>query len=88
MILKIVSENGVQLFDGFDQVSARDLSDNEPIGVSSDSIDFTDRPLTEQEATFVKAEIWLYKQGANPRQIIAFKPVYVLSNDGKTVDKL
>lgn len=89
MILKVVQPNGaVEMFDGFDRISAKTLDHNEPIAVMSNCIDFTDRLLNEQESTFVKTEIWLMKGDKTINQIIAFKPVYVLSDEGKTIDKL
>lgn len=87
MILKVINGSSVEMFDGFDRVSARDVSDDESMAVSNNCIDFTDRLLSKEEASFVKAEIWLMKGDTTVRQIIAFKPVYLLGNDGKTIDK-
>lgn len=87
MILKVINKDSVEMFDGFDRVGARDLNPDQPIGVSSNCVDFTDRPMTEEEAGFTKTEIWLMKGDTTIRQIIAFKPVYLLGNDGKTIDK-
>jgi hypothetical protein len=88
MFLKIVNGNHVEIFDGFNRISARDLEANEPVVTSIDCIDFTDRPLSLQESTFSRTEIFLFKGNETVRQIIAFKPVYVLGDRGKTVERI
>jgi hypothetical protein len=59
------------------------------IGCRSDVLDFTDRPCTEDEHKGGIVELWLYgKEPGDIRQILAYRPVYILNDSGETVERI
>ena len=59
------------------------------IGCREDVYNFTDRPCSEDELKNGIVELWLYgKTNDDTRQIMAYRPVYLLNDDGKTVERI
>lgn len=101
MILKCKNAgDSDQLFDGFDQITYTYRKKDEVIGVRHDCLDFLKMNEIVYEANFPEAgkremkisknfvEIWLYKNCNVVKQILAHSPVYVMNDDGKTIEKI
>uniref|UniRef100_A0A6M3M324 Uncharacterized protein n=1 Tax=viral metagenome TaxID=1070528 RepID=A0A6M3M324_9ZZZZ len=101
MIVKVkVTEDIWEFFDGVrrfgkqihypDQEvgAAKDFSKPD-IGVRSDFFDFVDRPCTEDERKGGLVELWLYGKDLHDiRQILAYRPVYLLNDSGETIERI
>jgi hypothetical protein len=93
MILKI--QNGVnwRLWDGLIDISYRVMALDEPICCRDDCIDLTKpiEPLTQIPGTTevhrTSYEIWA-KTRKGDMQILAYEPIYLLNDEGKTIEKL
>jgi hypothetical protein len=59
------------------------------LGVRSDVLDFTDRACTDDEHKGGIVELWLYGKEPNDiRQILAYRPVYLLNDNGETIERI
>ena len=89
MILKLKKGDSWIVFDGFDRIQYRDIQQGEGVAVRFDVYDYTkedtNKPLNEGS---VSAEIWLYWGTEAKAQILADRPIYLLGNDGKTIERI
>ena len=98
MILKVQQDQAWIFFDNFDRISCRDIFPGQVIGVREDVIDFS-APHAENESNAPAAadcqghdhrkDIWLYgKEGIREIIIDGSNAAYLLSNDGKTIERI
>ena len=93
MIVKLKSGSGWQMFDNLEDVNYRYLGD-EVIGVRGDVRDFTGTvPNSEGNCALAlkenRVELWAHQKGRSPLdalQIITYVPVYLLNDEGKTIE--
>ncbi len=98
MIIKIKTMNGWQMFDEIESLDFQILGECDVIGVREDAKDFTNPspiPAKENLAKAVgeewsRALIWAKPKGhaIEDLQIIAYRPVYLLNNDGRTIETI
>jgi hypothetical protein len=91
MILKIVAGNACEVIDGFDRASYREIPPDEVITGSfpTPCWDFTEQQEADADSNpNPKIEIRLYKGSQAINQIISHRPIYLLNNDGKTVERI
>lgn len=89
MMLKILVADEWEFFDGFDRVSHREIPPDEDTGVRSDCLSFCERQRKDTEnPRKAEIELWLYKGGQVVKQIIALRPIFILNNEGKTVERI
>ena len=75
MILKLGNMNGKwELIDGFDRINYEPLPEGKPL--------FDDGEVVE------KFNICLYKDGKLTCEIKAARPIYILDNNGTTVERI
>ncbi|GAH03847.1 unnamed protein product [marine sediment metagenome] len=89
MMLKILVRGTWEIFDGFDRVSHREIPPKEDIEVRSDCYNFCE----EQERSAdihpqPPMELWLYRGQQVVGQIVARRPIYILNNEGKTIERV
>lgn len=92
MIIKVQTQSGYALFDQVDHFTYHYFQAGNSIGVSADTYDYTDlqRPLSpEYPALEQKNAVCMFLScGRETKQVLALEPVFILNNDGKTIDKL
>jgi hypothetical protein len=101
MILKCKNAgDSDQLFDGFDQITYTYKKKDDVIGVREDHLDFLEMKEITIEANCPEnniskkrvskdfVEIWLYKNCNVIKQILAHSPIYVMNDEGKTIEKI
>lgn len=101
MILKCKNAGGNDvLFDGFDEIHYEYKISNEGVGVRTDCLDFLKMEdilcaanCPEQDKREMKVSknfviIWLHKNCEVVKQILAHSPIYVMNNEGKTIEKI
>lgn len=104
MILKVRRKEGIEtnkypddwiLLDGFDRVDYNFRSKTESIGVRSDVLDLLNTKGLNGSEIEVKAiiqedyyELWLYKGETLKKQVLAHGPIYILNDEGKTIEKI
>ncbi len=101
MILKCKNAgDSDQLFDGFDHITYTYKKKDDILGVRQDCLDFlkmediagesndpaSDKRLMKISKNFV--EIWLYKNCNVVKQILAHSPIYVMNDEGKTIERI
>lgn len=96
MIVKVINSSGWTLYDGVKKLSHSIVDESCPIGVSSELDDFTNwgtsgvdlggtkRPSGET----AKINMWLTFDNDSIKQVLAYSPVFLLNNEGKTVDRI
>ncbi len=90
MILKLNDGLSWVLIDGFNRISHQYEDQEKPMAVQENYWDFTiqrDSQRTTKEKP-QRIEIWLYKDSEVFRQILAYEPIYILNNEGKTVERI
>lgn len=88
MILKILVGDTWEFFDGYDRVSLREISPKEDFAAREDGYDF--RKQQERDADSNPnpvMEMWLYKGKQEVSQIVAHRPIYILNDAGKTIER-
>ena len=92
MIVKVKNCSTWILFDGAGEVSYhklhRDGAGEAAIGVRADVVDLTNNPVDEDTAKAGITEIWMYKDHQVIRQILAYSPIYILNDEGKTIERI
>lgn len=98
MILKIQAGNGWEIFGDVDRVSHRVIPTKEIMGVRDDVVDLTvAQEYAEKERAArdggaqgfgPRKELLISKGGANLRQIIAYSPIYLMNDNGRTVETI
>ena len=97
MIAKVkVTENIWEYFDNAQRVNVQihypapgSAAVFPAIGCREDVCNFTDRPCSEDEHRNGIVELWLYgKENDDTRQIMAYRPAYLLNENGKTVERI
>jgi hypothetical protein len=101
MILKCKNAGGNDvLFDGFDEIHHEYTKKDAVIGVRADCLDFLKMEEKIEEnmpaitggrgmrvaSDFV--QVWLHKNGDVLKQILAHSPIYIMNDEGKTVEKI
>ena len=98
MILKVGQNSGWAIFSDFDRVVFHNV-EKEGIVTNENTFNFTLIQEEDQRNREVPAggaqgygpikEIWLYRGGyENARQIIAYSPVYLMNEQGRTVETI
>lgn len=99
MILKckrgLNDDNVWVLFDGADKVTYKEIEENEPIVVSEIHEDLTIPKYNKPKDTSKgdcgigpMKEIWMYKNKQAIRQILAYSPIFILNDEGKTIERI
>lgn len=97
MILKCKNAgDSDQLFDNFDQITYTYKKKDDVIAVGNNHLDFLkveidgDSITPEAKIRISKdfVEIWLYKNCDVVKQILAHSPIYVMNDEGKTIEKI
>jgi hypothetical protein len=100
MIAKVkVTENIWELLDGVREVRhqihfpSRNMeaaSDTAALGIRHDAYDYTNRPCADEEHEGGIVELWLYGENRlnDIRQVLAYRPVYILNDEGKTIERI
>ena len=98
MIIKLYDYNNEmwQLFDEVDSVSYRKIEGQvQPIPEAEDNaniIDFTfsaDKPMNEEMAKNPKVVIdFMNKNQAEETRVFAYSPVYLMNNNGRTIETI
>jgi hypothetical protein len=100
MIIKVkVSGSVWQMFDGVRRLTqtvhdSHDVTGSTKVfpdvGMRIDVFDFVNnRPCTEDEARGGVVELWLFgKDDNDTKQILAFKPVFIMNDEGRTVERI
>jgi len=103
MIVKVkVTEDIWEFFDGAREIRkeihypeielkgqhGKALQEIGKIVCREDVFDFTNRPCSSDEADGGVIELWLYgKEKSDIRQVFCYRPAYVLSDEGKTIER-
>lgn len=99
MIVKVKNVHQWVFIDGVERLSHQILEKTTDICCQENVLDFlkqTDRVIKE-ENTPAKAEgviplfceLWLWLKGKDyPQQVLANVPIYLLNNEGKTIEKI
>jgi len=83
-----------KLYDGVKELVYSYFNDNLAIGVREDVDDFTDpgkglySDATIEKKEIQKIEIWMTRGDGSHRQLLALSPVYILNDEGKTIERL
>lgn len=85
-----------KLYDGVKELSFRYFSSLEVIGVQDGVDDFTnpgkglyEEPKAVNEKIDIQQiELWLDRGESVNKQVLALSPVYVLNDEGKTIERL
>lgn len=83
-----------KLYDGIKELSYNYYNDSQVIGVREDVDDFTDpgkglySEASVEKKEIQKIEIWMHRGDGNHKQLLALPPVYVLNDEGKTIERL
>lgn len=89
MIVKINAKGTWILIDGVAKIEHREIRENDPaIGVRADVLDYTSKPCSEDEAKAGTVEMWMTRENGELVQALAFKPVFLLNNEGRTIEKI
>lgn len=65
-----------------------DVLKNNSIVVRSDVYDFTNNPSSENDSKNGFLELWLYgKEKDDIKQVLCFRPAYLINDEGKTIEK-
>jgi len=104
MIAKVkVTENIWEFFDGIRECRkeihnpdiglegqhGKRLQESGKLTCREDVYEFTNRPCSPEEAGGGVVELWLYgKEKSDIRQVLCYRPAYILSDEGKTVERL
>jgi len=90
MILKVLTEHGEwELFDNFDRLKYNELGkDEKPTVYIGNCWDVTEYQKAHISESNKKLNILLWRDGSIATQIISQQPVYVLNNNGKTIEKI
>lgn len=93
MIVKVKTDCGWTLFDGADRLDYRHYQRKEHLGVRQDVFDYTnnkpgDNTIITSDDDYC-IELWVYsKKDNDPIQILARSPVYILNNNGRTIETI
>ncbi len=98
MIIKFFHEGQTMLIDGVDFCKYRTLGADEQVVVREDVKDYTadrNRPimcppanvLAQQGESNARLEFW-YERGGNSGQLLCQKPVFLMSDEGKTIERI
>ena len=98
MIIKIYHNGQTMLIDGVDFLKYRTLEAAEQVIVREDVKDFTDdinRPIAcppfnaaqGQGESNARLEFW-YERNGNIGQLLCHRPVYLMSDEGKTIERI
>ncbi len=91
MILKVLKGSGWVIFGDFDRIEYSEIPPDRNICVRQDVFDFTaggDGSPISDPAQASKKEVWLYRVGAEPRQILAEGPMFLTNDDGRTIERI
>lgn len=101
MILKCKNAGGNDaLFDGFDEIHYEYTKKDAVIGVRCDCLDFLKMEEVISAANFPEqnkremnvskdfVQVWLHKDGVVLKQILAHSPIYIMNDEGKTVERI
>jgi hypothetical protein len=101
MILKCKNAGGNDvLFDGFDEIHYEYTKKDAVIGVRTDCLDFLKIEEVVEESNYPEqdkremkvssnfVQVWLHKNGDVLKQILAHSPIYIMNDEGKTVEKI
>jgi len=101
MILKCKNAGGNDvLIDGFDEVHYEYRKKDSVIAIRTDCLDFLKMEEVVCEANFPEKDkretkvsknfviIWLHKNCEVLKQILAHSPIYVMNDEGKTIEKI
>jgi len=87
MIIKFSVNGAWQMYDDVDSIRVKRITDATPEVFNGDVIDFT----TEEPPAVGSERIWIRfmnsKQFAES-EIIAYSPVYLMNNNGKTIETI
>ncbi|MDO9528027.1 MAG: hypothetical protein Q7J27_02585 [Syntrophales bacterium] len=84
MIIKFQSNDSWYMFDEVDSLEYRYLRVGEKIASRSGVLDYMEEPSEDKRVELC----FLNKNQLEPSQVFADCPVYVLNNEGRTIDKL
>jgi len=87
MILKLQSADKDEIISGFDRISYTELENGVAVGLRSDCLDFPEQQAAGDSGDPV-CEIWLYNGTEVVRQILSLRPIYVMNDQGTTVQRL
>jgi len=88
MMIKVRGESCKwEILDGFDRLSEREIN---PYDCPKDLyLDFTpEQESWRNQETNHKTVIWLYRGSQVINRIISYSPIYILNNEGKTVERI
>ncbi len=93
MIVKVMNASGWTLYGEVKKVSHGIIDGTMPIGVSETCDDFTNfanpqmqRPTSPAKENPV-VDLWLTLNDDTVKQVLAYSPVFLLNNEGKTIDR-
>ena len=89
MIIKFQDRDVWHVFDEVDSLEYRYLKYGEKVVCRDDALDYTSYPVEENEVPKLRIELWfMNKNQLELSQIFTYRPVYLLNNEGRTIDKI
>ena len=95
MIIRFFHNGQTMLIDGVEFCKYRTLDPGEPVISRMDCKDFTDDqnkpiacpPVNQAEGPNLRLEFW-YERNGNPGQLLCHRPVFLMSDEGKTIERI
>lgn len=89
MIAKFHVGEEWELIDGFTRLTHRVIEKEQPIEAIERCLDFRIQASEDQKKTLSIHELWMYdNDNFIVAQAIAYSPIYILNNEGKTVERI
>jgi hypothetical protein len=95
MIIKLYNRKTVVLFSGISYLEYKYRDVREPIALAENCLDYINRNenCSKEEANTADIfELWLFYEVEDkyikPKQVLAYSPVYIMNDEGKTIERL
>jgi len=89
MIIKFQDGNKWRIFDEIDSLEYTHLKNGEAADCQTAALDYTGELVPADKPQEKRVELWfMNKNQLTPSQVIAYCPVYLMNNEGRTIETI